>query len=113
MGSRFKKFLGRCLVPDIKENSTAADDSKSVIGSIHDYFLGGDPNFEIGGMLAERISKATPMRPELVRMRRWFMSETVSSPASKGCRTFLELAPGLPPHRPSSEYMSGVVLTNQ
>ena len=81
---------------DVKKNSTIADDSKPVVGRIYDYFLGGNHNFEIDRIFAKRIVEAIPMLPKMVRMGRWFMSETVRTLASEGYRQFLDFASGLP-----------------
>ena len=80
-----------------KEDSTSlVDDTKPNIGRIYDYFLGGNHNFEVDRIQAEKILEKMPLAPKMCRMVRWFLGEAVRRLVKDGYTQFIDFAAGLP-----------------
>jgi hypothetical protein len=78
------------------ESAGIADASGPNAGRIHDYFLGGDHNFEIDGQAAEQMTKFVLFLPQFSRLIRLFLGETTRRLAGEGYDKFLDFASGLP-----------------
>lgn len=76
--------------------SSIADASKPNPGRVYDYFLGGNHNFEVDRLSAQRILAIAPFFPTFARLLRWFLSEAVRRLSAEGYTNFLDLASGLP-----------------
>ena len=76
--------------------SSIADANTPNAGRIYDYLLGGNHNFEIDRMAAERILKVAPFMPNLFKLIRWFLGEVVRRLSSEGYMIFIDFASGLP-----------------
>ena len=81
-----------------KEESLSgiADDTKPNMGRIYDYFLGGNHNFEVDRIFAERIRENIPVAPKNCRLVRWFLGEAARILSADGFTQFMDFASGLP-----------------
>ena len=73
-----------------------SDTDKPNAGRIYDYILGGNHNFEIDRMAAQKILELLPFAPQLFRLIRWFLGEAVMRLNSQGYKYFIDFASGLP-----------------
>ena len=73
-----------------------SDADKPNAGRIYDYILGGNHNFEVDRMAAQKVLELAPFAPQLFRLIRWFLGEAVMRLSSQGYRYFLDFASGLP-----------------
>ncbi|MBN2009857.1 SAM-dependent methyltransferase [candidate division KSB1 bacterium] len=76
--------------------SGIADDSRPNAGRIYDYFLGGNHNFEIDRMAANKLLEENPAIPKMLKMLRWFLGEATRRLIDEGFTQFLDFASGLP-----------------
>ncbi len=82
----------------IKENDfpSISNADKPNAGRIYDYILGGNHNFEIDRMAAQKVLELLPFAPQLFRLIRWFLREAVMRLSSQGYKHFIDFASGLP-----------------
>ncbi|NOY08836.1 MAG: hypothetical protein GXP33_08335, partial [Spirochaetes bacterium] len=73
-----------------------SDANKPNAGRIYDYLLGGNHNFEIDRMAAQKVLDLAPFTPQLFRLIRWFLGEAVMRLSSQGYKCFIDFASGLP-----------------
>lgn len=79
------------------DNFTSISDAdKPNAGRIYDYILGGNHNFEVDRMAAQKILGLVPFAPQLFRLVRWFLGEAVMRLSKQGYRYFIDFASGLP-----------------
>jgi hypothetical protein len=76
--------------------SGIADDTRPNAGRIYDYFLGGNHNFEIDRMAAQKLLEVYPVVPKILKMLRWFLGEATRRLIDEGFTQFLDFASGLP-----------------
>jgi hypothetical protein len=76
--------------------ASIADASKPNAGRIYDFVLGGEHNFEVDRLAAQKILQLNPFFPRLARLIRWFLGEAVRSLATEGFTQFIDFASGLP-----------------
>lgn len=76
--------------------SGIADASKPNPGRIYDYLLGGDHNFEVDRLTAQKLQSIAPFFPKLLRLLRWFLGEAVRRLSAEGFTDFIDFASGLP-----------------
>ncbi|MCX7039588.1 MAG: SAM-dependent methyltransferase [Spirochaetes bacterium] len=77
-------------------SESIADSSKPNAGRIYDYLLGGNHNFEVDRMAAQKLLQLAPFTPQLFRTIRWFLGEAVRRLAADGYTRFIDFASGLP-----------------
>ncbi|NOY08413.1 MAG: hypothetical protein GXP33_06200 [Spirochaetes bacterium] len=73
-----------------------SDADKPNAGRIYDYILGGNHNFEIDRMAAQKVLELAPFAPQLFRLIRWFLGEAAVRLSSQGYKYFIDFASGLP-----------------
>ena len=76
--------------------SGIADDSTPNVGRIYDFLLGGNHNFEIDRIYAEKIVETVPFTPKLARLVRWFLGVAARRLMQEGFTQFVDFASGLP-----------------
>jgi O-methyltransferase involved in polyketide biosynthesis len=76
--------------------SSIIDETKPNMGRIYDYFLGGNHNFAVDRVQAEKILAQNPLAPKLCRLVRWFLGEAVRRLLKDGYTQFIDFAAGLP-----------------
>ena len=76
--------------------SSIADANTPNAGRIYDYLLGGNHNFEIDRMAAQKILSLAPFMPNLFKLIRWFLGEVVRKLSEEGYTNFIDFASGLP-----------------
>lgn len=72
------------------------DTTKPNGGRIYDYMLGGNHNFEVDRIAAERILQFFPSMKNGMRTARWFMYDAVERMAQEKFPCYLDLATGIP-----------------
>jgi len=72
------------------------DDTRPNAGRIYDYFLGGDHNFEVDRIAAEKLLEIYPVAPKILKLLRSFLGEVTRRLLREGYTQFLDFASALP-----------------
>lgn len=66
------------------------------VARLYDYFLGGNHNFEVDRIAAERLLQADPTMRVKARANRYFLRRVVRFLAQQGISQFLDIGSGIP-----------------